>query len=550
MRHLLIAFVGLTVFSLFLSCQKEISVEFGSPSKGSLQSSSGDCLPKLVAGSYVSGKALNDSNFMEVTVNVTAPGPYTIYTDTISGYSFRTSGSFTNTGSQVVRLKGSGTPSASGVHIFTVTAFDTSYCDISVTVLPAGTTSGPAAFTLVGAPNGCTNFGLNGTYYKDSTLDQRHFVLVDVNVTAIGTYTISTTPVNGYSFTGTGTFAAPGANRIRLNASGKPLATGANTFTVTAGSSSCTFPVNVTTFTTNPPPAGCNPNVQGTYTAGTATSASNTVTMTHTYATAGTYNVTVPAVNGITFATQSVVAAIPGPNTITLTASGTPITAGTNNFTVNFGDGQNCTFPVTVNPATPPPVNNDYFPLTANSWWSYDAGGGDTLKITNTGSTTVTGSSNTYQRFVTTFQNSPIDTSFYRRDAAADFYFQSFDTTGWGSRGLRFSQARLDVRFLKNALATGDSIVTDFNATAPAQGNLPVILRFKYKVVNANATLTIGTRTFTNVYHLQDYIEFGIMGNFIDSGEAPWDYYYVRGIGLVRFKAGTYDQRIRFWQVN
>lgn len=551
MRHLLIAFVGLIVFSLFLSCQKEISVEFGSPAKGSLQSSGGDCLPKLVAGSYTSGKALNDSNFIEVTVNVTAPGPYTIYTDTLFGYSFRTTGSFTNTGSQVVRLKGSGTPSASGVHLFTVVAFDSSFCDVEVTVLPAGTTPGPAVFTLAGTPNGCANFNLNGTYYKDSTLDQRHSVVLNVNVTSVGSYTISAQPVNGYSFSKTGSFGATGLNQLVLDAAGKPLATGTNTFTVTAGSSTCTFNVTVTTPTTNPPPTGCNPNVQGTYTVGTATTASNTVTVTHTYATAGTYNVTVPTVNGITFATQSVVATIPGPNTITLTASGNPTAAGTSNFTVNFGDGQNCTFPVTVNPSTPPPVNNDYFPLTANSWWSYDAGGGDTIKITNTGSTTVTGSSNTYQRFVTTFQNSPVDTSFYRRDAANDLYYQSLDTAGWGTVGLRFNQARLDVKFLKNNLATGDSIVSDFNAIASTpNGPLPVVLRFKYKVVNANATLTVGSRTFTNVYHLQDYIEFGAGGTFVDSGEAPWDYYYVRGVGLVRFKAGSYDQLIRFWLVN
>lgn len=370
MRHLLIAFVGLIVFSLFLSCQKEISLEFGSPARGSLQSASGDCLPKLVAGSYVAAKALNDSNFMEVTVNVTSPGPYTIYTDTVSGYSFRATGSFANTGSQVVRLKGSGTPSAAGVHLFTVIAFDTSFCDIDVTVLPAGTTPGPAAFTLAGTPNACTNFNLAGNYYKDSTLDQRHSVLVNVNVTAIGTYTISTQPVNGYSFSATGTFAAPGANQIRLYAAGKPLAVGTDNFTLTAGNTSCIFQVNVTTPTTNPP-AGCNPTVQGTYTVGTAATASNTVTLTHTYAAAGTYNVTVPTVNGLGFGTQAVVAVLPGPNTITLTASGTPTTAGTANFTVSFGDGQNCAFTVTVNPSTPPPPNNDYFPTTLNSWWSY-----------------------------------------------------------------------------------------------------------------------------------------------------------------------------------
>ncbi|HEY0041093.1 MAG TPA: hypothetical protein VGB71_10545 [Flavisolibacter sp.] len=552
MRILLTGFVGLLALFFIYSCQKEISVEYGTPAQGSLQGSGGACLPKNVAGSYIAAKALNDSNFLEVTVDVLVPGPYTIATDTVNGFSFKTSGTFSSVGSTTIRLKGNGAPTNAGTSNFSVT-FDSTSCDVAITVLPAGSTGGPATFILQGSPNACATSNLAGNYYKDSTLDARHSIKLDVNVTSVGTYTISTALVNGYSFSASSTFGAVGPAQVTLQATGKPAAAGTNNFTVTAGTQTCTFPVTVTVFT---PPAGgaCNPNVQGTFTAGTATTTTNKVTLTHTYAAAGTYNVTVPALNGVSFGTQAVVATIPGPNTITLTATGTPTTAGTSTFTVNFGDGQSCTFPVTVNSGTTPVVNNDYFPTTLNSWWSYDIGLTDTIKVTNTGNATVPGSTNTYQRFITSMTGTNIDTSYYRKNAANGFYYQSIDTGGFGfgDAGITFANPRFDVLFLKNTLATGDSLISDFNATFDAGTGVPfpIVIRFKFKVINSNATLTVNGKTFTNVYRLQDYIELGFMGTFDDLGVAPWDFYYARGVGLIRIDDGTPMQEIRSWVVN
>ena len=130
MRNLLSGLVVILAFSVFYSCQKEVSQEFGSSAKGSLQGNGGDCLPKLVGGSYVVGKALNDSNFLEVTVDVKSAGPYSITTDTVNGYSFKAAGTFTNTGSNTVRLKGAGSPTNPGVNDFSV-IFDSSLCMVN-----------------------------------------------------------------------------------------------------------------------------------------------------------------------------------------------------------------------------------------------------------------------------------------------------------------------------------------------------------------------------------------------------------------------------------
>lgn len=542
MRQLIICLMGLTLFSFILSCQKEISLEFGQPATGSLQSDAGECLPKLVAGSYIANKALNDSNFIEVTVNVTSKGPYTIVTDSSNGYLFRGTGTFNNVGTTTVRLKGIGRPVADGVNTFRV-MFDSSICDVDVTVLPDGATGGPAVFTLEGAPGACASFGLNGTYYKDTTLDGRHTVNVSVNVTTVGTYTITTNVQNGYSFSRSGTFGSTGVQSITLNGSGKPAAVGTDNFTVTAGSSTCTFPVTVTTPAVT---GGCTPALQGTFTAGTATTTANKVVVTYTYATAGSYTVSTNTVNGYSFG-PATINATAGVNTITLNATGTPTTAGTNSFTIDLGNGQTCSFNVTVNNGTTPPPNNDYLPTTQNSWWSYDDGAGsDTFKLTVNGTATYSG--NTFQQFIYSTTAGNFDTAFYRKDAATGFYYESMDTAGFGPQ-ITFAQPRLNVLFLKNSLTTGATWNTDFPVTVSSIP-VPVILRFKYTCINANAAMTVNGKNFTNVYRVELLLQANIGGAGFQDVSDPLEYNYARGIGLIRLTDQTDFQDIRNWMVN
>lgn len=139
-RYLSLASVFFLI--LIFSCQKEKSFEQGSPSKGTLQDSVGDCLSKTVVGNYIASQALGDSNYIDVTVNVTQPGSYTVYTDTVNGYYFRATGTFNSAGSNTVHLKGFGTPVAAGTDDFYI-FYDSSFCDVSVIVdtTSGGTTS-------------------------------------------------------------------------------------------------------------------------------------------------------------------------------------------------------------------------------------------------------------------------------------------------------------------------------------------------------------------------------------------------------------------------
>jgi hypothetical protein len=339
MRNLILLLMGVALVSFLLSCQKEISQEFGSAAKGSLQNTAGDCLPKQIGGTFIANRAVNDSHYLEVTVDVSETGPYTITTDTINGYSFKGTGTFTGTGASTVRLKASGTPSVAGINNFTV-VFDTTFCQIPVTVVPVG------------------------------------------------------------------------------------------------------------------------------------------------------------------------------------------------------GGGGN-----------PPPTSTDYFPTTLNSWWSYDDGAGsDTLKMQNIGPVTLGGTA--FQRFVYYDEDGdPVDTTYYRKDAATGFYYQSLDTAGFGPE-LVFTTPRLNLLFLKNTLATNDTWDADFPATS-SLAPVPVILRFKYTVVNANATATVNGKNFTNVYHIRWMPQLGANGQFQDLLQVPVDDFYAKGIGWIREAEGsTTAQAIRNWQVN
>lgn len=333
-----------------IGCQKELSFEIGnSPAEGSLQSDvSGDCLPKTVNGIYVAASPLvPTTNTITVTVDVTKTGTYAIGTDTVNGYYFRGIGTFTTLGANVVTLRGNGTPFAEGVNNFVV-SFDGTVCDIQVTVLPVG--SGPATFTLAGAPGSCTTPVVNGVYAKDVPLTAANTVVLNVDVTVAGTYNVTTTATNGMTFAGSGPLAA-GPQTITLIGTGTPTTIGATTIPLTVLSSTCSFTITViapVTGTLGGGPGACTPStVNGAYAQTVALSAANTVDVEITTTVIGPYIVTTNTVAGFSFSGSGT--SNGATQTITLAGTGTPTASGPQNFTVTFGTSS-CTFTVNVAP--------------------------------------------------------------------------------------------------------------------------------------------------------------------------------------------------------
>src|SRR6185436_14031688 len=179
----------------------------------------------LINGVYNAGTVLTASNTVTLNVNVTTIGPWSVSTTpAVNGIIFNGSGTFTATGAQTITLAGSGTPVSAATSSFPVTV-GTATCNFSITVVPAG---GNATFTIT-----CTGAVPAGTYLAGTPLTAANTITLNVNVTVIGTWSVTTAPaVNGIIFSGSGTFTTTGgAQTIVLTGSGTPTAAGTHTFT-------------------------------------------------------------------------------------------------------------------------------------------------------------------------------------------------------------------------------------------------------------------------------------------------------------------------------
>jgi len=359
---------------IFTSCQKELSYEAGL-GKGSLKKdASGECLPVNINGSYKTDTLLKALvNYVDIQVNVSDVGSYSMKTDSVNGYSFSAAGVFAAQGLNTVRLIGSGKPIAAGTNMFTL-KFDTSVCQFSVTVTGAGGGGGgggtQAAFTLVGSPSTCTGAMQTNNYYATVQTSTSNYVDIKANVTTAGTYTITVPSVNGVSFSSTGSLTVGTTQTIRLLASGTPTAAGSIQYALNTSSpaSNCGFSLIVqaapipAAFTFECP---SNPTFFGIYQAGQST-VGDSVKINITSIAGGSYSITTSTTtnsNGVIFSGSGVLPPSPNPQSVTLYSSGTPTAAGPFTYTIT---GQSvtstCTFNQTYSSA-PVPTGDS---ITAN----------------------------------------------------------------------------------------------------------------------------------------------------------------------------------------
>jgi hypothetical protein len=140
----------------FASCQKNPPTSNGNAG-GYITSLDSGCSPSKTHGIWYNGLAAGtDSNYLEVTLNVTTPGKYNISTGSQNGVSFGGSGAFNEIGLYTVRLKPSGTFNHYGPTNFLV-RFDSSSCNFIVYVQDSAARS---------YPDNTWEATANGRYYK------------------------------------------------------------------------------------------------------------------------------------------------------------------------------------------------------------------------------------------------------------------------------------------------------------------------------------------------------------------------------------------------
>ena len=328
----LFAGVLLTIL-LFSKCKKEYSYE-GGTAVFSMVNNSGSCVSSL-SGNYFNGVSLGNTNTVQLQVNVTTAGIYSLQTNTRAGILFSTSGSFSDTGIQTITLTGTGTPDSVGDFPFAPEI--PASCTFIVTVTPKQVVQ--ANYTLSGAPNQCTNAQVNGQYLNGMELTGANFVVLNVNVVSTGDYSIVTDTQNGISFSATGTFTKTGQQNVTLTGSGTPTNARNLVFTPQGNNNSgCTF--NLTILNSGPPATYviesgqnlCIGSAAGAYTAGTPLSTANTYTLNVYVADLGNFTISTATVNGIYFYYTGTFTSL-GEQTVTLTGYGTPTSVGTFNFT-------------------------------------------------------------------------------------------------------------------------------------------------------------------------------------------------------------------------
>ncbi len=364
----------LMVFVSFLSCQRELF--FDGISSGFLKKdASGNCLPVTAAGAYKIDSLLSGNNFVEVQVEVTIPGTFDIRSDTVNGYSFHQAG-HVDAGTSSIRLYASGKPIASGNNIFTV-KYGKSTCIFQITVLGLQA----AVYSLAGAPNSCSDIFADGTYTLGKALTASNIVTVRANVTTPGFYSITGTTTNGFSFSGNGVFTSTGLQNAILKGTGTPLRAELSNVIVSNIVSTCDFGITVLSDTAGKaiysfdgsPDACTNFIISGLFIAGIATTVSNTVTMNINVTKPGTYSISTNTANGITFNNAGTFAGT-GPQTVTLTATGSPVLAESDAFIPNTGT-ISCAFLINVIPLPPPAIftlsgaPNDCAPVAVNGFY-------------------------------------------------------------------------------------------------------------------------------------------------------------------------------------
>ena len=209
---------------------------------------------------------------------------------------------------------------------------------------------GTSIGSLKGAGSSCAPFSVRGIYYKGIPTNATNTAQVQVNVTTPGTYFIATSFINGIAFTGNGTFATTGVKNITLAASGTPSATGPYTYAINYAGTNCSFDVYFWDTTANLNSFSCTGPLDGRFKAGTAIGSGRTMTITVDVANPGYYAISTNFVNGYAFSSSGYFSTT-GSQSLVLVASGTPIAAGTDNFTLKYGSSTySCQFPVTVGP--------------------------------------------------------------------------------------------------------------------------------------------------------------------------------------------------------
>lgn len=324
----------------------------GTPPPAVFDVSAAQCSAVIANGTYKQGVSLSGENTLTVPVTVTQAGTYTMTATTANGYYFEASGSFPNAGVYDITLKGTGRPS---------TGYDKDAAGDTISLILNGVVCDCQPHIYVEKANvdfaiSCGSIVSVGTYNIGIPLTSANKLMVTLDVTNTGFWSIKTpTTINGYSFSGQGTFTTTGSQTVELLGTGTPIASGTDLFgissnaTTVAGGSCTGISVTVAPVAYT---MDCTKATQsGAYMQNVAlNSTTNTITLPVNVTATGATTITTNTVNGVSFSSGPIVLTKLGADTVVLKGSGTPLTGDATNLTITGTPGAagNCSFNLAI----------------------------------------------------------------------------------------------------------------------------------------------------------------------------------------------------------
>ena len=396
-----------------------------------------------------------------------------------------------------------------------------------------------------------------GNYIKGKDLNNNNYIDVPVKVAQAGDYSISTETKNGFSFKAEGKFNDTGTVDVRLRGTGKPETEGVVEFTITYKNSTCNFSVNVQTpvvedaeYTLINTPNDCLvDSLAGIYVRGLELDTSvSKIFIAVEVTKEGAYNITTDEVNGYRFSGEGILEST-GNQVIVLKATGIPLTAQQNSFTVNTGTSS-CSFIIDVLDVVEV-TGNDYFPLTQGSWWSYEdmTPRGDTMMREIIDTSMVNGIE--YARLEER-KFGPAKTYKFRKSSGGE-YFEYTPVDAYSSSLSYVPGVTDEIYFMNQELFDGTYWESaEYEGTI--SGGQPIRLKYDFTCLDKNATIVINGKAFTNVYIINVRPEIRSLDHAYNTTGEDYYYHYAKGIGIIymlKFERGIrqWEWQIKSWDV-
>lgn len=239
----------------------------------------------------------------------------------------------------------------------------------------------------------------------------------------------------------------------------------------------------------------------------------------------GKYKVSSDSSNGFWFSDSGFVITT-GLQTVKIKGHGKPLLPMVTTKTISF-DSTVCQVNINCG-LLPLSTNNDYFPTTVGSNWTYYYGS----NLTDTSVTTVTNlyaiiGLNAYSLFSDIYPTPPNDTLIYRKDGNGNYYQYT--------KLLDSSSTWIDYPFLKDNLTVGSAWESD-----TIQGILNgqhVTMKYGFTITAQNSSFVFNGINYSNVIAVQEVPYLKLSSDppsaFIPQTQSTDNSYYAKGIGWI-----------------